>query len=64
MKTDNAAEYLTKKLKEQRGLVVEEVIRQTLSQEEYNRLRGVTQGLDYAIELIRDLAKQIEESDE
>jgi len=64
MKTDTAAEYLIKKLKEQRETVVDEVIRKTLSQEEYSRLRGVTQGLDFAIELIKDLAKTVEESDE
>lgn len=64
MKTDTAAEYLIKKLKEQRETVVDEVIRKTLSQEEYSRLRGVTQGLDFAVELIKDLAKTVEESDE
>jgi hypothetical protein len=63
MQTTDAAEYLTKKLNEQREIVKDEVVRQTLSQEEYSRLRGVIQGLDYATQLIRDLAKQVEEDD-
>lgn len=63
MQTTDAAEYLTKKLYEQRDLVKDEVIRQTLSQEEYCRLRGVIQGLDYAAQLIKDLADQVEKDD-
>lgn len=61
MKTDTAAEYLIRKLDEQRDTVKSEVIRQALTQEEYARLRGVVQGLDFAKELIKDLAKQLEE---
>ena len=61
MKTDTAAEYLIRKLEEQRDTVKSEVIRQALTQEEYARLRGVVQGLDFAKELIKDLAKQLEE---
>ena len=63
MQTTDASEYLIKKLNEQRDLIKEEVIRQTLSQEEYSRLRGVTQGLDFAAQLIRDLAKRVEDND-
>ena len=63
MQTTDAAEYLTKKLKEQREIIKDEVIRQTLPQEEYSRLRGVTQGLDFAAQLILDLAKKVEEDD-
>jgi hypothetical protein len=63
MQTTDASEYLIKKLNEQRDLIKDEVIRQTLSQEEYSRLRGVTQGLDYAMQLISDLAKKVEEDD-
>ena len=39
MQTTDAAEYLTKKLKEQREIIKDEVIRQALPQEEYSRLR-------------------------
>ena len=63
MQTTDAAEYLIKKLNEQRDVIKDEVIRQTLSQEEYSRLRGVTQGLDFAAQLIRDLAGKLEEED-
>ena len=63
MQTTDAAEYLIKKLNEQRDVIKDEVIRQTLSQEEYSRLRGVTQGLDFAVQLILDLAKKVEEDD-
>ena len=63
MQTTDASEYLIKKLSEQRDVIKDEVIRQTLSQEEYSRLRGVTQGLDFAAQLIRDLAKRVEDND-
>jgi hypothetical protein len=64
MKTDTAAEYLIRKLDEQRETVKSEVIRQALTHDEYARLRGVVQGLDFARELIKDLAREIETSDE
>ena len=64
MQTTDAAEYLTKKLKEQREIIKDEVIRLALPQEEYSRLRGVTQGLDFAVQLILDLAKKVEEDEQ
>ena len=64
MKTDTAAEYQIRKLDEQRETVKSEVIRQALTHDEYARLRGVVQGLDFARELIKDLAREIETSDE
>ena len=63
MQTTDASEYLIKKLNEQRELIKEEVFRQTLSQEEYSRLRGIVQGLEHAAQLISDLAKKVEEDD-
>ena len=63
MQTTDASEYLIKKLKEQREIVKDEVIRLALSQDEYSRLRGVVQGLDYAAQLILDLARKVEEDD-
>lgn len=63
MNTDTAAEYLVRKLTEQREKIVEEVVRLPLSQEEYARLRGVVQGLDFAAQLINDLATKLENDD-
>lgn len=63
MNTDTAAEYLVRKLTEQREKIVEEVVRLPLSQEEYARLRGVVQGLDFAAQLIDDLATKLENDD-
>ena len=63
MASENDIQSQIKKLNEQRDVIKDEVIRQTLSQEEYSRLRGVTQGLDYAMQLISDLAKRVEEDD-
>lgn len=63
MNTDTAAEYLLRKLNEQRETIVEEVVRLPLSQEEYARLRGVVQGLDFAAQLINDLAIKLENDD-
>jgi hypothetical protein len=64
MKTDTAAELLVKKLTDQRTTLIGEVIRLPLNQEEYARLRGVIQGLDFAVHVINDLAKSVDEDEE
>jgi hypothetical protein len=64
MKTDTAAELLIKKLIEQRTTLIGEIIRLPLPQEEYARIRGVIQGLDFAVHTINDLAKSIDEDEE
>lgn len=64
MKTDTASEYLLEKLKEQREMIKEAFVNQSMPYEEMMRLRGVIQGLDFAQAIIIDLAKQLEDDDE
>ena len=58
----NALEYLESKLKEERTLIVENLIQGKLDEGEYKRLCGALQGLDLATGYIKDLAKRIEEA--
>jgi hypothetical protein len=65
MKTDTAAEFLIKKLNEQREMIKEFLVgSKEMSVNDYIRMRGNVQGLDHAIQLITDLAKDVEESNE
>ncbi|NBS68649.1 hypothetical protein EBT31_07000 [bacterium] len=57
----NALEYLDSKLKEERGLIVENLIQGKLEEGEYKRLCGALQGLDLASNYIKDLAKRMEQ---
>jgi len=57
----NALEYLDTKLQDERALIVETLIQGNLDEGEYKRLCGALQGLDLAINHIKDLAKRIEE---
>jgi hypothetical protein len=57
----NALEYLESKLKEERTLIVENLIQGKLDEGEYKRLCGALQGLDLATGYIKDLAKRIDE---
>jgi hypothetical protein len=57
----NALEYLETKLKEERTLIVENLIQGKLAEGEYKRLCGALQGLDLATGYIKDLAKRMEE---
>ena len=61
MSYSNALEYLETKLKDERTLIVENLIQGKLDEGEYKRLCGALQGLDLAINHIKDLAKRIEE---
>jgi hypothetical protein len=61
MSYSNALEYLDSKLKDERTLIVENLIQGKLDEGEYKRLCGALQGLDLAINHIKDLAKRIEE---
>ena len=61
MSYSNALEYLDSKLKDERTLIVENLIEGKLDEGEYKRLCGALQGLDLAINHIKDLAKRIEE---
>ena len=63
MNTDNAAEFLVKELTMWRMAVVDQIIDRVNTVEEYHRLRGVIQGLDYAKQVVTDLAKKVEEDE-
>ena len=60
----NALEYLESKLKDERILIVETLIQGRLDEGEYKRLCGALQGLDLAVNTIKDLAKRMEQDDE
>jgi hypothetical protein len=57
----NALEYLETKLKDERTLIVENLIQGKLDEGEYKRLCGALQGLDLAVSYIKDLAKRMDE---
>jgi hypothetical protein len=61
MSYSNALEYLESKLKEERTLIVENLIQGKLDEGEYKRLCGALQGLDLATGYIKDLAKRMDE---
>jgi len=61
MSYSNALEYLESKLKDERTLIVDNLIQGKLDEGEYKRLCGAIQGLDLATGYIKDLAKRIEE---
>jgi len=62
MSYSNALEYLDSKLKEERNVIVENLIQGKLEEGEYKRLCGALQGLDLASSYIKDLAKRMEEA--
>lgn len=64
MSYSNALEYLDTKLKDERTLIVENLIQGKLDEGEYKRLCGALQGLDLARNHIKDLAKRLERDDE
>ena len=61
MSYSNALEYLESKLKEERSSIVESLTQGKLDEGEYKRLCGAIQGLDLAVNYIKDLAKRLEE---
>ncbi len=64
MRLREPADYLGSKLDDQRMLIIETMIQGKLEEGEYRRLCGVLQGLDFAKNLINDLAKRLEDADE
>ena len=56
--------FLHKNLDEQIERATTNVISGRATPEEYHRLCGVVQGLNYAKELLKDLAKKLENSDD
>lgn len=61
MSYSNALEYLEVKIKDERTLIVENLVQGKLDEGEYKRLCGAIQGLDLAVSYIKDLAKRMEE---
>jgi hypothetical protein len=61
MSYSNALEYLETKLKDERTLIVENLIQGKLDEGEYKRLCGALQGLDLTVSYIKDLAKRMDE---
>lgn len=61
MSYSNALEYLESKLKDERIVIIERLIQGTLDVTEYKRLCGAIQGLDLAVNHIKDLANRLEE---
>lgn len=57
----NALEYLGTRLRDERIAIVDTLVQGKLDEGEYKRLCGALQGLDLAINHIKDLAKRIEE---
>lgn len=60
----SAFEFLNKNFDEQIERATTNVISGRATVEEYHRLCGVVQGLNYAKELLKDLAKRMEKDDE
>lgn len=61
MPYSNALEYLDARIREERSLIVENLIQGKLDEGEYKRLCGALQGLDLASNYIKDLAKRMEQ---
>jgi hypothetical protein len=59
----NALEYLESKLKDERIAIVDTLIQGKLDEGEYKRLCGALQGLDLAINHIKDLAKRMDQDE-
>ena len=63
MAYSNALEYLESKLKDERIAIVDTLVQGTLDEGEYKRLCGALQGLDLAINHIKDLAKRMDQDE-
>ena len=57
----NALEYLESKLKDEGEIIVQALVQGKLDEGEYKRLCGALQGLDLAMNHIKDLAKRMEQ---
>jgi hypothetical protein len=64
MQTDTAAEYLTKKLLQQRERIVGHILKGVSFEQEYYRSLGLIQGFDYAVELIKTTAQKVANDEE
>jgi len=64
MNYDSLHDYLKDKLIGEKERATFNLIGGKATQNEYHRLCGVIQGLDYAVALLDDLAKRMEDDDE
>jgi len=65
MTEESGAEYLLRKLNEQRESFAFKMIHgQVLNMEDYRRMQGVIQGIDFCVSLINAVQKEVEESNE
>jgi hypothetical protein len=64
MSKDTAAEFIVKRIRQQRERIVESMTRGMNFEPNYHRAVGQVEGLDYAIALINDTAKRVAEDKE
>ena len=64
MQTDTAAEFLVRKIRQQRERIVENMTRGMDFEPFYHRAVGQVEGLDYAVALINDTAKRVANDEE
>lgn len=64
MRSETVFDHLLRGVEEQRKIVVDSVLTGNISEQEYRRLVGVIQGLDFSTHLIKDLASKLETDDE
>jgi len=64
MQSTNVLDYMALKIKEQRESVVNSLTTGRLPYEEYRRLCGVLEGLEYADSVIKHTAHKMENADE
>lgn len=63
MSETNAVEYMLKQLTDERERAATSILSGRATLEEYHRLCGVLQGLDYAKELLKSTVKMVAEED-
>lgn len=61
---DSGLNYLLRLLDERRQIAADNILTGRAPPEEYHRLCGVIQGIDFAKDIIKDLAKRMEDDDE
>jgi len=61
---DSGLNYLLRLLDERRQIAADNILTGRATPEEYHRLCGVIQGIDFAKDIIKDLAKRMEDDDE
>lgn len=64
MEIESVFVVMNRNLDEQRTIAVDGVLSGRITPEEYHRLCGVIQGIDFAKVIMKDLAKRMESDDE